>query len=173
MDESRALVAGQLIALAPRLAAEIPGLRMLVVGGGDVYDEMLEKSRAANAEIGRECVTMTGGRTDINEFVAVADVFVGVSRSALEAMAAEKTVVVAGNEGYIGIFTPDKLETAQENNFCCRGCEMSSEELLFHDVTYAFHKMTPEGQRCRGRQGNMAGRLYLNIIPSAKWRRIV
>lgn len=153
MDESRALVARQLIALAPRLAAEIPGLRMLIVGGGDVYDEMLEKSRAANAEIGRECVTMTGGRTDINEFVAVADVFVGVSRSALEAMAAEKTVVVAGNEGYIGIFTPDKLETAQENNFCCRGCEMSSEELLFRDVIYTFHKMTPEERRQAGKYG--------------------
>ena len=153
MDESRALVAGQLIALAPRLAEEIPGLRMLIVGGGDVYEEMLEKSRAANAKIGRECVTMTGGRTDINEFVAVADVFVGVSRSALEAMAAEKTVVVAGNEGYIGIFTPDKLEMAQENNFCCRGCEMSSEELLFRDVVYAFHKMTPEERRLAGKYG--------------------
>lgn len=153
MDESRALAAGQLIALAPRLAAEIPGLRMLIVGGGDVYEEMLEKSRKANAEIGRECITMTGGRTDINEFVAVADVFVGVSRSALEAMAAEKTVVVAGNEGYIGIFTPDKLETARENNFCCRGCEMSSEELLFRDVVYAFKNMTPEERRQAGKYG--------------------
>ena len=47
---------------------------------------------------------MTGGRTDINELVAVADVFVGVSRAALEAMAAEKPVIVAGNEGYIGLF---------------------------------------------------------------------
>ena len=120
MDESRALVARQLIAIAPKLAQAIPGLRMLIVGGGDVFEELLEESRKTNAQIGRECITMTGGRTDINELVAVADVFVGVSRAALEAMAAEKPVIVAGNEGYIGLFGEDKLELAQENNFCCR-----------------------------------------------------
>ena len=59
---------------------------------------------------------MTGARTDINELVSVADVFVGVSRAALEAMAAGKTVIVAGNEGYIGLFGEDKLAMAQENN---------------------------------------------------------
>ena len=77
---------------------------------------------------------MTGARTDINKIVAAGDIFVGVSRAALEAMSAEKPVIVAGNEGYIGIFSDDKLETAQENNFCCRGCEMSSNELLIRDV---------------------------------------
>lgn len=74
MDESRALVARQLIAIAPKLAQAIPGLRMLIVGGGDVFEELLEESRKTNAQIGRECITMTGGRTDINELVAVADV---------------------------------------------------------------------------------------------------
>lgn len=73
------LVARQLIAIAPKLAQAIPGLRMLIVGGGDVFEELLEESRKTNAQIGRECITMTGGRTDINELVAVADVFVGVS----------------------------------------------------------------------------------------------
>lgn len=102
MDESRALVARQLIAIAPKLAQAIPGLRMLIVGGGDVFEELLEESRKTNAQIGRECITMTGGRTDINELVAVADVFVGVSRAALEAMAAEKPVIVAGNEATSG-----------------------------------------------------------------------
>ena len=45
MDESRALVARQLIAIAPRLAQAIPGLRMLIVGGGDVFDELLAESK--------------------------------------------------------------------------------------------------------------------------------
>ena len=53
MDESRALVARQLIALGPKLAKAIPGLRMLIVGGGDVFDELLEKTKEANAAIGR------------------------------------------------------------------------------------------------------------------------
>lgn len=153
MDESRALVARQLIALTPRLAAAIPGLRMLIVGGGDVYDELLKKSNEANALVGRECITMTGSRTDINELVAVADVFVGVSRAALEAMAAAKTTIVAGNEGYIGIFGRDKLELAQENNFCCRGCELSTENQLYRDVVHAFTEMTDEQRRQAGDYG--------------------
>ena len=96
---------------------------------------------------------MTGGRTDINELVAVADVFVGVSRAALEAMAAEKPVIVAGNEGYIGLFGEDKLELAQENNFCCRGCELSNENLLYRDVVHAFNDLTEEQRQKMGAYG--------------------
>lgn len=167
MDESRALVARQLISLAPRLARAIPGLRMLIVGGGDVFEELLQKSREANEKIGRACITMTGGRTDINELVAVSDVFVGVSRAALEAMAAEKPVVVAGNEGYIGLFTPDKLETAQENNFCCRGCSLSSEELLYRDVTYAFLEMTDGERQKMGAYGRQVIFEYYSVTKMA------
>ena len=167
MDESRALVARQLIALGPKLAKAVPGLRMLIVGGGDVYDELLEKTKEANAAIGRECITMTGGRTDINELVSVADVFVGVSRAALEAMAAEKPVVVAGNEGYIGLFGREKLELAQENNFCCRGCEMSNEELLFRDVVHAFNEMTEEERQVMGAYGREVIFEYYSVTKMA------
>ncbi|MBQ3032577.1 MAG: polysaccharide pyruvyl transferase CsaB, partial [Anaerotignum sp.] len=167
MDESRALVARQLIALGPKLAKAIPGLRMLIVGGGDVYDELLEKTKETNAVIGRECITMTGGRTDINELVSVGDVFVGVSRAALEAMAAEKPVVVAGNEGYIGLFGRDKLELAQENNFCCRGCEMSNEELLFRDVVHAFNEMTEEERKAMGAYGREVIFEYYSVTKMA------
>lgn len=167
MDESRALVARQLIALGPKLAKAIPGLRMLIVGGGDVYDELVEKTKEVNAVIGRECITMTGGRTDINELVSVADVFVGVSRAALEAMAAEKPVVVAGNEGYIGLFGKEKLELAQENNFCCRGCEMPKEELLFRDVVHAFNEMTEEERKAMGAYGREVIFQYYSVTKMA------
>ncbi len=167
MDESRALVARQLIALGPKLAKVIPSLRMLIVGGGDVYDELVEKTKEANAAIGRECITMTGGRTDINELVSVGDVFVGVSRAALEAMAAEKPVIVAGNEGYIGLFGKDKLELAQENNFCCRGCEMSSEELLFRDVVHAFNELTDEERQKIGAYGREVIFEYYSVTKMA------
>lgn len=167
MDESRALVARQLIALGPKLAKAIPGLRMLIVGGGDVYEELAEKAKEANAAIGRECITMTGGRTDINELVSVGDVFVGVSRAALEAMAAEKPVIVAGNEGYIGLFGREKLELAQENNFCCRGCEMSSEELLFRDVVHAFNGLTEEERQKMGAYGREVIFEYYSVTKMA------
>lgn len=168
MDESRALVARQLIQIAPRLAEKIPGLRMLIVGGGDVFDELLAKSKEVNAVLGRECITMTGARTDINELVSVSDLFVGVSRAALEAMAAGKTVIVAGNEGYIGLFGEDKLEIAQENNFCCRGCEMSAEDRLYRDVVYGFCRMTPEDREKAGAYGREVIFRYYSVTKMAQ-----
>lgn len=168
MDESRAMVARQLIHIAPRLAEKIPGLRMLIVGGGDVFDELLAKSKEVNASLGRECITMTGARTDINELVSVSDLFVGVSRAALEAMAAGKTVIVAGNEGYIGLFGEDKLEMAQENNFCCRGCEMSAEDRLYRDVVYGFCQMTPEDREKAGAYGREVIFRYYSVTKMAQ-----
>ena len=153
MDESRALVARQLVNIAPRLREAIPGVQLLIAGGGDVFDEIKAKVAAANAAAGEPYVVMTGARTDINEIVAAGDLFVGVSRAALEAMAAAKPVIVAGNEGYIGLFAEDKLTLAQSNNFCCRGCEMSEEERLYEDITKSLCKLSPDERAALGRYG--------------------
>ena len=134
MDEDRALVARQLIEIAPQLDREVPGVQLLIAGGGNVFDQLRQMADQVNARVGRKIVTMTGSRTDINRIVAAGDMFVGVSRAALEAMAAAKPVLVAGNEGYQGLFGPDKLEEARLGNFCCRGLEPSSPERLLHDV---------------------------------------
>ena len=138
MDASRAMVARQLIEGAPRLAERVPGIQLLIAGGGDVFDELRAKADQINEQMGYPCITMTGARTDINEIVAAGQVFVGVSRAALEAMAAAKPVIVAGNEGYIGLFGRDKLDLAQESNFCCRGCPPSQTDTLIEDTARAF-----------------------------------
>ena len=130
MDQDRALVARQLIEIAPQLDRAVPGVQLLIAGGGNVFQELLAKAKEVNAALGRPCVTMAGPRTDINEIVAAGDIFVGVSRAALEAMSAGKPVIVAGNEGYHGLFGPEKLEEARAGNFCCRGLPMSTPERL-------------------------------------------
>lgn len=136
MDEDRALVAGQLIELAPEL--DRAGIQLLIAGGGGVFDKLKARAEEINARLGRTCVTMTGPRTDVNRIVAAGDLFVGVSRAALEAMSAGKSVILAGNEGYHGLFGPDKLAQAQAGNFCCRGLPASTPERLLADVTAAF-----------------------------------
>ncbi|MDD6255495.1 MAG: polysaccharide pyruvyl transferase CsaB [Eubacteriales bacterium] len=138
MDESRALAARQLIEAAPALSEKIPGIQFLIAGGGDVFDELKAESEKVNSSLGRRCIVMTGARTDINEIVAAGDIFIGVSRAALEAMSAAKPVIIAGNEGYIGIFREDKLEVGRLTNFCCRGCEMSDAEKLERDIIALF-----------------------------------
>lgn len=153
MDEDRALVARQLIEIAPQLAKDIKRLRLVIVGGGNVFEKLSQMAVEANKKIGYDCIVMTGGRTDINRLVAMGKVFVGVSRAALEAMAGQKPVIIAGNEGYIGLFGEEKLALAQENNFCCRGCAMSDKEQLRRDLVYAMNTLSDEERLKLGQYG--------------------
>lgn len=134
MDESRALVARQLIDISKELDKNIKNLEIVIVGGGDVFDELSQKCAEINKELNKKLLIMTGARTDINKFAASGEIFIGVSRSALEAMACEMPVIVAGNEGYIGVFDETKLAVGIETNFCCRGLEMPTEEMLKEDI---------------------------------------
>ena len=145
LDRDRALAAEQLIGLAPTLDSCLPGVQLLIAGGGDMYDELKAKADTVNSDLGRRIVTMTGPRTDISEIIAAGDIFVNVSRSALEAMASEKPVILAGNEGYIGLFSKENQQAAQEGNFCCRGFPMSTEERLLEDIVRCFNM--PQAER--------------------------
>ena len=134
MDEDRALVAFHLAEIAPEIEKAHPGTDIVIVGGGNVFDKLQQLTEQINHQVGRRMITLTGARTDIDQFAAMADLFIGVSRSALEAMACAKPVIVAGNEGYLGIFDESKLASGIETNFCCRGLAASSKDLLLRDV---------------------------------------
>lgn len=138
LDESRSLVAKQLLEVVCDTDSVAENLKVVVVGAGDDYDRVKTAAEEVNKKLGRECVVLTGARTDINKLVALADLFVGVSRAALEAMAAQKPVIIAGNEGYIGLFDESKLQVGIDTNFCCRGCAESSPELLLEDIKKFF-----------------------------------
>jgi polysaccharide pyruvyl transferase CsaB len=138
LDSDRALAAEQLIDIAPELDKQLPGIQLLIAGGGNVYSELAAKADAVNRSLGRRIVTMTGPRTDISEIIAAGDIFVNVSRSALEAMASEKPVILAGNEGYIGLFSKENQQAAQDSNFCCRGFPLPTGERLLEDIVRCF-----------------------------------
>jgi polysaccharide pyruvyl transferase CsaB len=142
MDSDRSKVAFQLVEIAPRLEARYPGIEIVIVGGGNDYEKLLRAAEDRNKKAGKRIIIVAGVQTDINRFAAAADVFVGVSRAALEAMAAAKSVVVAGNEGYIGVFREDKLNIGIATNFCCRGCAESDSQTLYRDLA-ALLEQTP------------------------------
>ncbi len=123
-----------LIEKAEKINSAAGGVEILIVGGGDCFDDMRKKAEAVNKKLGRRAVIMAGPRTDINELHATADVCVGVSRAILEPMLMEKKCVVAGQEGYIGVLTPEKLKEAMLCNFTCRGCKKLDFDVLADDV---------------------------------------
>ncbi len=152
MDEDRSEAAVQLAEIAPRLYAANPKIELLLVGDGNDFARLKAVADKANTAVGHKIVRLTGARVDINALIAAGDIFVGVSRAALEAMAAAKPVILAGNQGYLGIFTKDKFDAAYESNFCCRGCVDTSPELLYHDVT-ALLSMSREERQILGADG--------------------
>ena len=139
LDDSRADAARALVAIAPKLAGTVPGLKILITGGGDSEEEIKTAAAEANKKSGYDCVVMTGPRSDIADIVAACDVFLGVSRAALEAMSAGKPTILAGNEGYGGVFDESGLPDAIESNFCCRGLSPVTGDGLYADAAKLFN----------------------------------
>jgi glycosyltransferase involved in cell wall biosynthesis len=146
MDKDRSLASKQLISIAPKLKKEIPNLKILIVGGGNDEEEAKNLAKTVNDQCGETVVSLAGARVDINKFVALSSMFVGVSRAALEAMAAGKNTIVAGNEGYIGLFDESSIDIGIKTNFCCRGCDQTTEQRIFDDIMEYYKKSDDEKQ---------------------------
>lgn len=152
LDQETKTAALQLIAIAPRLHEVFPGVRLLIVGGGTAFEELKKLAHETNEKLGFPCITLTGPRTDINELVAAGDLFVGVSRAALEAMAAEKPTVLSGAQGHMGLFLPEHRERAMETNFCCRTDPVATPDQLLADVVRGL-SLSEEERQTLGRVG--------------------
>lgn len=138
MGKDMSLPAILLCRIAPRLWETLGKTEILLVGDGNDMDTVRAEAQAANEAIGMDAVKILGARTDIPAIMPVADVFVGISRSALEAMACSKPVILAGNFGYGGIMTTDMLEEEIRVNFCRCGTELPTEEPLYRDLCKLF-----------------------------------
>ena len=72
------------------------------------------------------------GRVDnVLDFLSRGDIFVGVSRAALEAMACGIPTVICGDEGFLGVADEKNLKRGEYSNFCCRGERFLTDGELF------------------------------------------
>ena len=130
LDQDTSVIANMLI----ELSEKYDDAQFIIVGNGNAYENLKSKANDVNAKLGCEKVIMAGARTDINKFDALADIFVGVSRAALEAMSAKTPVILAGFQGYLGFFEESQLKTALDTNFCCRGMKLPTKEKIDADI---------------------------------------
>ncbi|GCD99294.1 glycosyltransferase family 4 protein [Embleya hyalina] len=93
-----------------RLSPELPGLRLVLVGGGSIESELQARAAAANAELGRRAIVLTGEMADPRPAYALADVVVGMGSSALRGMAFGKPTVVVGEQGFSEPVTPETID---------------------------------------------------------------
>lgn len=142
LDDDSKDVAFELLDAAQRLKKEIPNLEVIVVGNGKYFNDLQKKAHQFNGK--DPYIILTGGRMDVYKFLGLADVFVGIARSALEALSCEKNVILAGISGYLGLFGEDKLEMSEKTNFTCRGYGETTSDILYRDLKYYFTQMTEE-----------------------------
>lgn len=124
LEDTTSLVAKHLIEYAKNNKTA----QVIIVGDG----QELEKLRTLSE--GMENVQLVGKSTNVTEYLDKAKVFVGISRAALEAMCYNLPIVLAGDYGYMGILSKEKLEVAEFNNFTARNSENTTFDILKKDL---------------------------------------
>ncbi|MYV98250.1 glycosyltransferase, partial [Streptomyces sp. SID3343] len=92
-----------------RLSAQLPGVRLVVVGGGSIERELQARAAKLNADAGRRAIVLTGELADPRPAYALADVVVGMGSSVLRGMAFGKPAVVVGEQGYCRPVGPETI----------------------------------------------------------------
>ena len=157
LDTDRSLPGHLLIDSAPELFKRYPNMAIYIVGDGNDFENLRVKATAANKMFGREVIKMPGAQVNVSHWMALTDIFVGSSRSLLEAMAIGKSVVAAGDEGYLGVLTEENLPIALATNFTFRGCELSTSEKLIDNIITILNKSEQE----RDKMGKLAREIVM------------
>ena len=120
--------------ITPRLAEHIPNLCITIAGGGEKMQEIAQRANKINQTLGFFCISVCGPVQDMAALLQRQDIFVGVSRAALEAVACGCSVILCGNEGYGGILTNESFWQASLSNFCARDAQKPNAQFLLDDL---------------------------------------
>lgn len=121
LDGDCSAVAFLLCEIAEALHREFPDLKILLIGGGSSLAALQQRINEIHTAVKAKFLFCTGAVDAPIQILRTNDCFIGVSRAALEAMSVGIPVILAGNEGFLGILTESELPLAEHTNFCCRG----------------------------------------------------
>ena len=139
LDQDRSFIVNQLLECIPKISSSLPNSRFIIVGGGNLLEHVKNEANRINNILGRKAIIVVGPRTDINKFNALSNLFIGFGRSSLEALASERPLLLAGNQGFIGIFDESNLEKAIKSNFSCRGEKKASNADFANEIIDFFN----------------------------------
>ncbi|MBQ9806022.1 MAG: glycosyltransferase [Clostridia bacterium] len=146
--------------LAPRLCSLYPDLQITIAGGGSEYPRISAVAQSVNRALGRACLKLLGWVDDMASLLRGQDIFVGVSRAAMEAAASGCAVILCGNEGYLGILDESTLASASLTNFCARGEPIPDADRLFLDLCTLIND--PSLRQCSAAAGMSYVRQFLD-----------
>lgn len=125
----------------PMIAEVIPNIEMAIVGRSNEFDEATVLARDVNSKLGRQAIRLVGVTKDTESVIDSSEVVIAIGRSALEAMACDKPVVLAGRRkgpfggSFGGIVSRDNLSEVRKYNFSGRnGSEATSSQRIAEAV---------------------------------------
>lgn len=131
--------------------------KLLIAGDGSKRVE-LEKNTKKNKNI-----KFIGAVSDIPNFLAQIDVFIGVDRSILEAMASKKLAIISSYNGNMNIISSDNIKKASNQNFS--GNNMDNCDNLINDLinidNKKYKKIVDENYDYINRYYNVDNNLYV------------
>ncbi len=127
-----------LVKQAENINKKLKNVQLLLVGDGESFDELKTMADKVNRKTGQKTVVMMGARQDVNNIIKISDVFVGISRAALEAMMAGKIVVLTGSYGHHGVLFEKDFEKNMLTNFTCRKLPEITPQKVFDSVCDAY-----------------------------------
>ena len=144
LDRDCSLSAFMLCDLAERLYRRYGGVEIVIIGGGDAYESVRSRAENVCRRIGRQIIHLRGYVSNTAAELQSADLFVGVSRAALEALGCGALTILCGDEGALGLLdSKEKLLCAERTNFCCRGEKVFDVDRLFREISKVFD-LTPQ-----------------------------
>ncbi|MBQ9131675.1 MAG: polysaccharide pyruvyl transferase family protein [Clostridia bacterium] len=151
MDGDCCLGAELLCAAASLLQRRFPDLQITLAGGGNAWGRIRDLAGQVNRTLPAPILQTVGWVEDMPALLREQDIFVGVSRAAMEAAAVGCAVILCGNEGYLGILDHAAAEQAAQSNFCCRGMPLPKVEALTRDLLLLLSR--PDLRQEAARQG--------------------
>ncbi len=128
LDKEASIHVARFLKIAPDLYKKVPCSRIVIVGNGNCFADFAARAKEINKQCGSEFILLQGAKTNIEQYTAAADLFVGISRSALEAMSSSVPTILLGNLGYLGLYSDEIRSECIETNLTCRGYPYPTDE---------------------------------------------
>ncbi len=116
-----------------RLSRKYPNIMLLIAGDGKGLPDVTKRADEINQANGKETIRCLGFVMDTPSLYDVADIVLGMSRVALEAMATAKPVIIFGPNGIFGPATPENIDQLEKRNYVALDTPFPSSPITLGD----------------------------------------
>lgn len=110
-------------------------IKCILVGDGTYQQEVCDIANTINNKYVEKIIIPVGRQMDLNPYLSIADLGVGVGRCAMELLASGNALICASHQGFGGLFTKNIAIDISKYNFSGRNTmEASSEVNIYNSI---------------------------------------